>query len=188
MQDQPNVPYGYCHCGCGQQTGIAPRTSRRRGWTKGEPFRHVRGHRSTPYPSKGFDDDLRAKYDVDPDTGCWVWNSPTLVNGYGQVRRGGRSWLAHRYIYEQTFGPVPDGLDLDHLCRNIRCVNPDHLEPVTHAENMRRAATTKLDVQRVRLIRQRLGEGATQLRVAEEFGVARSTIRNIATGQTWKGT
>ncbi|WP_369010576.1 HNH endonuclease signature motif containing protein, partial [Bacillus cereus] len=47
---------------------------------------------------------------------------------------------AHRYVYENLSGPIPEGMELDHLCRNPPCVNPDHLDPVTHEENMRRAA------------------------------------------------
>jgi HNH endonuclease len=66
--------------------------------------------------------------------GCWLWTGPLDDNGYG--RHGAP--LAHRVIYELKIGPVPDGTELDHLCRNPRCVNPEHLEPVTHAENVRR--------------------------------------------------
>lgn len=68
--------------------------------------------------------------------GCWMWTGAVARDGYGKAQ--GTS--AHRAVYEATFGPVADGLDLDHLCRNRLCVNPDHLEPVTRAENQRRAA------------------------------------------------
>lgn len=71
---------------------------------------------------------------------CWIWQ---LVRhrktGYGQVRDGDRKVYAHRQMYEQARGPVPPGLELDHLCRVHACVNPDHLEPVTRQENVRRA-------------------------------------------------
>lgn len=58
--------------------------------------------------------------------------------GYGNVRYDGRSTSAHRLVYTLLVGPIPAGLELDHTCGNRRCVRPDHLEPVTHAENVRR--------------------------------------------------
>ena len=58
--------------------------------------------------------------------------------GYGTIRIQGRTWYSHRYAYELTRGPVPEGMEIDHLCRNRACANPTHLEPVTHAENVRR--------------------------------------------------
>jgi hypothetical protein len=74
------------------------------------------------------------------DNGCWNWNlyvSPST--GYGFLTTGGRRHLAHRVSYESLVGPIPDGLQIDHLCRNRRCVNPEHLEPVTGSENCNRA-------------------------------------------------
>lgn len=83
---------------------------------------------------------LTDKVDYDPQSGCWNWTAGRDKRGYARLTIDGRSRLAHRLSYEEFMGPVPEGLELDHLCRNPRCINPEHLEPVTHAENMRRAA------------------------------------------------
>jgi hypothetical protein len=77
----------------------------------------------------------------EPNTGCWLWLGAITTTGYGfmTLRNGKRrSVMAHRVSYEAFVGPIPDGYEIDHKCRQHECVNPDHLEPVTHAENMRR--------------------------------------------------
>jgi hypothetical protein len=80
---------------------------------------------------------------VDRTDGCWYWRGHIIPLGYGQFGIGNRKLVrAHRYAYEQLIGPIPDGLELDHLCGVRHCVNPSHLEPVTHAENMRRSRKT----------------------------------------------
>ena len=73
--------------------------------------------------------------------GCWEWQGGRNNLGYGKLNLPGRKRVyAHRFSYEKYIGPIPDGLELDHLCRNPPCVNPDHLEPVTHQENLLRSA------------------------------------------------
>lgn len=78
------------------------------------------------------------------EAGCWEWNLLVMPNGYGRltVSTAGhkKGYYSHRVSYEAFVGPIPTGLDIDHLCRNRRCCNPDHLEPVTRAENLRRGA------------------------------------------------
>lgn len=74
---------------------------------------------------------------------CWLWTAGSMPAGYGNFmhkhENNKPSWIgAHRYAYEAIVGSIPDGLTLDHLCRTPACVNPDHLEPVTKAENTRR--------------------------------------------------
>jgi hypothetical protein len=70
--------------------------------------------------------------------GCWIWKG-TVSRGYGVITVPMSAMrVAHRVAYEMEVGPIPEGMQLDHLCRNTLCVNPAHLEPVTHHENQRR--------------------------------------------------
>lgn len=82
---------------------------------------------------------------IDPDTQCWVWQGslvPTAGTGYGRINVRGKAMLAHRAAYEEWIGPIPEGLEIDHHCENTRCVNPDHLEAVTHQVNSVRSSGT----------------------------------------------
>lgn len=83
------------------------------------------------------------RIEVDAVTGCWLLSKSIAANGYAHVSVNGRQTTAHRAAYEYLVGPVPDGLDLDHLCRVRRCCNPDHLDPVTRSENLRRGRRGK---------------------------------------------
>lgn len=80
---------------------------------------------------------------VNKTDACWNWTGAKFYRGYGCFRLNGQSVLAHRVAYELVHGPTPMGLVIDHLCRNTLCVNPDHLEPVTNAENVRRGMVLK---------------------------------------------
>ncbi len=85
---------------------------------------------------------------------CWPWTASTNGKGYGQYSIGSRTSgtyrmvAAYRYAYEQTCCPIPEGMHLDHLCRNRLCCNPAHLEPVTPAENNKRAAAVRTECKR----------------------------------------
>ena len=72
---------------------------------------------------------------------CHLWTGPVNSSGYGTVTVDGRRQMAHRAAWEAEYGPIPDGHDLDHLCRRRLCIAPAHLEPVTPSDNQRRKPT-----------------------------------------------
>jgi hypothetical protein len=83
-----------------------------------------------------------------PD-GCWLWQGAMHHNGYGRPAWQGRRTMAHRIAYTLLRGDIPEGKQLDHLCRVRRCVNPNHLEPVTQRENILRGiAPTAVNARR----------------------------------------
>lgn len=133
---------GLCKCGCGTATRIAARTISVRGHVRGQPIPYLFRHELRTRPV-----DLRARFEayVRRTAGCWDWTGARMANGYGVFnmpdRLGGGTRLAHRVSYELNVGPIPDGLELDHLCRVRHCVRPDHLEAVTHRENDLRGAS-----------------------------------------------
>lgn len=143
-------------------------------------------------------------------TPCWMWQRCCDPNGYPRLRRwsfGRLIQLAYVWFYEQVHGRVPDGMELDHLCRVRSCVNPDHLEAVTRTENVRRSVEAKFGsrlpvtpqrayaerrARRCRLsesdvvgIREALASGEKQRVVGEKYGVDRSYVSAIARGRRW---
>ncbi len=78
-----------------------------------------------------------SRVNVDPDTGCHIWGGAKRL-GYGLAALGGKQYSVHRIAYIAAKGPIPEGLVIDHLCRNRACCNPDHLEAVSHRENTAR--------------------------------------------------
>lgn len=72
---------------------------------------------------------------------CWLWTGAVANSGYGRIGISKQTFQVHRVAYEQLVGPIPPGQHIDHTCRERLCVNPAHLEPVTQAENNRRAGS-----------------------------------------------
>lgn len=124
-------------------------------------------------------------YEVDEASGCWNWILKLDRKGYGVKNDGGTYRGAHRVVYEKYVGPVPEGFQLDHLCRNPRCVNPAHLEPVTAKENSRRGSATKLTPDAVREIRAPSRGRGLASTLARRYGVSQATIYRIRGGQAW---
>lgn len=88
----------------------------------------IREHRLTP--------EQRFWSKVDKSGDCWPWTASKHPDGYGQFILGGRLQYAHRVSWEWANGPIPDGMEVDHLCWDRACVNPGHLRVVTHAQNL----------------------------------------------------
>lgn len=130
-----NGPMALCECGCGKDAGVY----RKRGKI-GQPRRFIHGHNKSRL-GRGVPllDRAMAKIVV-LDNGCWLWTGYVFAStGYGGIKvAGDKLQLAHRVVYELLRGPIPEGLQIDHLCRERRCVNPTHLEPVTASENLLR--------------------------------------------------
>ncbi|MBM9509987.1 hypothetical protein [Actinacidiphila acididurans] len=173
------IEKGLCHCGCGNPTKIATRTSTRYGWVKGEPQFYLRGHAA--WKESG------PKWIIN-ENGCWIWQRALNPEGYGMgtfARLGHPGHhLAHRVLYQEKHGPIPDSILLDHTCHtndtdcqggptcpHRQCVNPDHVEPVTPLENVHRGVllkATELDIKAVYELRRR---GISWRQIAPRFGM-----------------
>jgi hypothetical protein len=159
---RPNTNGGYCMCGeCHERALIAEMSSRDRGLVKGEPRRFVHGHNMrTPegraatarmaretaglgrrrgvQPSPAAER-FRAHLDEPDDNGCVRWLGGTARGGYGNFMRSkGTMVPAHRFAFEQAYGPIPDGHEVHHRCGVPLCCNPEHLESLTVIEHRRR--------------------------------------------------
>lgn len=118
-------------------------------------------------------------------TPCHVWTRAKGSHGYGSIKVDGVVLLAHRRFYELAKGPIPAGAHLDHLCRVPLCVNAEHLEAVTQAENVRRGTATKLAPTQVEEIRTRRRAGETTVALAAEFDIRPCSVSKIDLGMTW---
>lgn len=137
--------------------------------------------------------------------GCWLWMGNRTIHGYGKIKAEGKNKSAHRVSYEVFKGPINDGLWVLHKCDVRACVNPDHLYLGTHADNtadmVKRNRSVKwggrrkgLNNPNCRLSEDEIKEvvillksGVTHQRVADRFGVGRSTITHLWLGRTWEG-
>lgn len=156
-----------CACDCGQ-------------WTKGGYY--YPGHNPPNVQSIGYVEEDRGY-----KTPCHIWQGGINVWGYAKLGRNGKTMPGHRWYYEQVKGPIPDGMDLDHLCRVRRCVNPDHMEPVPPIENKRRGRVAKLSHEDIKAIEERYRSGESQHKLAKAYGVHQPTISKVLNVARWAG-
>lgn len=137
----------------------------------------------------------KSKVVIDPVTGCWVWVGARYADGYARLRRDGRYVRGHRWIYEGTYGPLPEDVVVRHVvCDNPPCLNLDHLAAGTQRDNLadmveKGRTTTRLvmlDEDRVREIRSALDQGVSRNGLSKKFGVSRRTIQDIDQRRTWR--
>lgn len=178
--ERPDISYGRCYCGCGEVVPIAKTTVRGHGRDVllGEPIRYCPGHIRQ---RRGPD------YVVEPETGCWLWCHPVAPGtGYGYVWLGaGKVKSAHRFYYEKRYGLIGQGMHLHHVCRQRKCVNPEHLKPVKPSEHVRTHA--QLSWEDVENIRLQLPKNAREANhMARQYGVTVYHIRSIVNNDRWK--
>ena len=179
------IPYGYCHCGCGQKTKIANRSSTSIGWVKGTPVKTLLHHRAIQ-PVIPIEERFWAK--VKKTDTCWLWLGAHNPLGYGRIGMKHKSYLTHRLSYELSYGPIPDGLFVCHHCDTPACVKPDHLFLGTHWDNIQDMMHKHryLTPRRLKGIVKGVKNGAAKLTdsdvlsIRNDFLPRKVTLRNLA--------
>jgi hypothetical protein len=188
------IPYGYCHCGCGQTTNISKENRPRDSVVKGEPYRFVKGHQGRRPQLERFWEKVDKR---GPDE-CWLWTG-SLVDGYGTFKVGTETIKTHRFSYEIHIGAIPVGLYVLHRCDVRNCVNPNHFFLGTHADNMkdmvakgRQSAprgeqhhNARLTDAKVVAIRQLRKQGRGPKYIAETLNVTRSQVGSALRKDGW---
>ena len=180
-----SVPHGKCHCGCGGDAPIAPRTNKKLGYVKGEPVKYIRGH-----AVKGRGNAYWIEEDRGYKTPCWIWQGST--HGYPPNRLYAVATVnqkhvsVHKYRFEQKYGKIPDGYELHHMCEQTLCVNEDHLKLVTELEHGRIRNGVKYSMEQAIEVRRLYSEGLSQLEIAEVTGINRHSVYRMCKGEHWK--
>lgn len=152
-----------CACGCGSRVKSGNR--------------YLHGHNAR----KPLDESRWSVEERGYGTPCWVWRGEVLNTGYGRIRRhdGGGTELAHRIVYERCSGPIPKGTTLHHHCRVKACVNPEHLQAMTHRDNCRLdpgGRPREISESHVKLMREFEDMGIARRHIAAMLGCSRASV------------
>jgi len=197
-QTSNEIPYGYCHCGCGQKTWIPTKSQAALGYVKGQPVRFIHGHGRRKQGSLA--DAFWLHVTSGNPNDCWEWQGGKNPKGYGQLYYRRAQHKAHRLSWELHNGPIPGGMDVCHKCDNPPCCNPNHLFLGTRAENTldmyakgrnrqingekcHKAKLTESDIPEIRRLH---SEGMSQTALAKQYGVSQHSISSIVRGKSWK--
>lgn len=139
------------------------------------------------------------KYIIDDNTGCWNWTASLDAYGYGQFKVEPKNYKAHRFSYENKFGPIPDGLCVLHKCDNRKCVNPSHLFLGTASDNMRDNVSkgrqskgglhgrAKLTDETAKWVKDLIKYSSlSNSEISQYFGVSGTAIWLVRKGRTWR--
>lgn len=172
-----------CKCGCGQETKLSNRTRSKHGQFKGLPLKFIYGHNRRG--CVGGVTNYKDAYVIEKQSGCWIWKGSRWGRNksYGRVGFNYKRICAHRFYYKKLKGDIPQGMKLDHLCRNTLCVNPEHLEPVTNAINVQRGNSAKLSMLKATAIR---NSQLTTRELSKQYGVSIQCIRFVLNNKTWR--
>ena len=191
----PPNPSGLCMCGCGQTTPIAYRTSKEKGWMKGEHVRYINGHNG----ARASIADAFWSY-VTPGTPdeCWEWRGYRHRSGYGMVSFRYKQTLAHRVSYLIHYGTDPGEHFVCHTCDNPSCVNPAHLFLGTPLDNVHdmiskdrnvygeRSRTSLTDSDVIAIRREYIPRRVTYKMLGERYGVEAHVISAIVRRASWR--
>lgn len=195
------IPYGYCHCGCGQKTTIALKNHTRTHAVKGEPTKYIKNHVNRI--SKNEQIALfwsRVSITAD-DNLCWLWTEKHDKDGYGKTWWNGKTERSHRVAWMYPDYSIPNEMFILHSCDNPICCNPKHLFIGTALDNNRDRERKgrgnqlkgeqhhmhKLTEDQVRDIRRRyFMSNVSYSQLAHEYGVTPSNICMIVKNKTWQ--